>query len=71
MINRIKSLGTIIFLNLSAIFQIVHLRKPSYNFSFLYKFRIPLFKQFNISKHFTILDLRRNKGNRLQRKETY
>ena len=50
-------------------FPKVHLRKPSYDFSFLYKFRIPIFKQFNISKHVTSLNEGRREGNPVQKKE--
>ena len=51
------------------IFPKVHLWKLSYDFLFLYKFRIPIFKQFNISKHDTSFNIGRSEGNRVQSKK--
>ena len=53
------------------IFPKVHLWKLSYDFLFLYKFRIPIFEQFNIYKHVTSLNICRIEGQRIQITETY
>ena len=53
------------------LFAKVHKRKSSYYLSYLYKFRIPIFKQFNIYKHFTNLNIGRKDGCYVQMNETY